>query len=708
MRRRLGSLLVGVGAASLAVFTVPAATATAGASSSAHTFTLTSSGTSTLVVGTTHWITTGTAGPSTTFVTTGTHTLSAAGAVASTAHTPDAAVEDHRATTTLPQAPGASPRGTLGQKHGPTGHLVSVVGTTVSGPTVGLTSVGGINAYDQGSLHPNYKATTPQPLPGVDVEPPDQGLCAGNGMIMEVNNMVAQVFTEKSMKPLGGARGMALEKLFKTPEVFGATGGGTLSVQGDPRCYYTPSTKRWFASQIWLTELGVTSKFSWAGELVAVSATTTPLGSWTVFFIPDQFNAKGIDHCNNLPITTLVQTATGKLVTGPADPCYGDQPLLGVDGNAVFISVNEFGLYKATGPFGVATEYVLSKTDLVAGTASPIYWGHLGDTVTRPTAGTCPSKPTGTTSSTGTALHCPFYSIVPANSDGVYLTKTGGTFYSLSNVTFTTSGGHQIAVWQFTNTDAVTTSGPHVTGSMTIVTTGSYTEPPNASQKSGPIPLGTYYEQILNAKSQALGITPPFRHPRPLPEGPIATNTDRVTTAAYDPATGALWGALNTGLRTTNSSQDGVFWVSAIPSGSGASLSASTAISGYLAAKGADIQFPGIAFTNSGKGLLDFSLSGSAYYPSTAYSMVGSNGPSGIYMASAGVGPQDGFSEYTPTYHTPRWGDYSTALATGTTFFFATEKINQSCSPGQFKATFTCGGTRDATANWGTSVNRLG
>lgn len=690
MKRKLATLLVGAGGIALAVLGVPAATTTvAGASTPAQTITLTPTGTMATVVSTTHWKDTAPAGPATSFTTTGPHPVTAAVAGVNTAHVPDAGVND-RGNTTLAHTPGAA-RGTLGQKHGPTGHLVSVAGTTVSGPTAGLTSVGGINAYDQGALHPNYASGVAQPMPGIDVEPPDQGLCAGNGMIMEVNNMVAQVFTASSMAPLGGTKGMALEKLFGTSEVFGGTGNGTLNVQGDPRCYYTASSNRWFASQIWLTELGATPTFSWAGEFVAVSTSTSPLGTWNVYFIPDQFNAKTVDNCNNLPLATL---------STKGDPCFGDQPLIGVDGNAVFISVNEYGLYKSTGPGGVATEYALSKTDLLAGTPSPIYWNHLGDQLTRPGAGTCPfGQPT--------AVHCPFYSIVPANSDSTYLTGTGGTFYSLSNVTFTTSGGHQIAVWQFTHTTMVTTGSGHVTVAMTVVTTQPYTEPPNASQKSGPIPLGTYYEQILNQRAARAGRPLPFKHTRPLPEGPLATNTDRVTSAAYDPATGALWGGINTGLATSNSAQAGVFWVTATPSGSGTGLSASGVQSGYLAAKHANIQFPGIAFTNTGKGVMDFSLSGSAYYPSTAYSLVGANGPSGIHMANAGVGPQDGFIEYTPTYHRPRWGDYSTALATGSTFFFATEKINQSCTPGQFKVTFTCGGTRDSTANWGTSVSRL-
>ena len=729
MKHRIGRFFVGAGAIALMALVIPAAgtasatpagarSSTARSSSarsssatpSAQTFTLTNSGATTTFVGKTKWSPTEGAGPTgkeaPTATAAGPHPLVPASRVS--AHVPDVGVTDR--SSTIPAARGSS---TLrGRARGQAAPGPTASPSALAGATPGLVSVTGTDAYDQGVLHPVYQARKPQPLPGTDVEPPDQGLCAGNGYVMEVNNMVVQLFDSSTMAPLS-THGMAMEKLFGAPEVFGSAGTGSFSVQGDPRCYYTPSTKRWFASQLWLTEVDSPRSFGWAGTFVAASTTTTPTGSWNVYFIPDQFNAQGVDNCNNTSFTTLFGKHT--TFTGPSNPCFGDQPLLGVNSNAVFISVNEYGIYRTDAPGGVATEYVLSKKELLHGKKSRIYWGHLGDTVTRPGAGTCPFKPTGTTSSTGTAVHCPFYSIVPAVSDGPYVTATAGTgtgtFYAMSNVTFTTSGGHQVALWKFTDTNAVTAGTAPITGSVTFATTVAYTEPPTAlvigtvtlneslaTQEQGPHPLGTTWKTIFG--------TTPIKWPRH--EGKIATNTDRITTAAYDPATGAVWGALNTGTQLSGRPEAGIAWFRVVPTGSGSTLSATNVASGLVSAPSANVYYPSIAFTKAGKGIMDYVLSGTTFYPSTGYSFVGTTGPtSTIHVARLGVGPADGFSEYTPSYDRPRWGDYSTALATGTTFFFAAEMVNQSCTVAQFQATFTCNGTRDRTANWGTSVNVL-
>ena len=192
------------------------------------------------------------------------------------------------------------------------GGAATVVGTRIGSADPGLVSVYGSNAYDEGVTH-----LVAGLLPGVDVEPPDQGLCEGAGYTVELNNMVINIFKSNGLTPLS-TTGEALENFFGTPEVFGAGNDGTYSVQGDPRCAYDPSTGRWFASQLWLDlnagSPGDNSPYGVAGTFLAVSQSSDPTGAWRVYFIPDQSNAQGASTCS---LST--------------NPCFGDQPLLGVD-----------------------------------------------------------------------------------------------------------------------------------------------------------------------------------------------------------------------------------------------------------------------------------------------------------------------------------------------------------------------------------------
>jgi hypothetical protein len=558
--------------------------------------------------------------------------------------------------------------------------------SAISGATRGLASTTGIDEFDQGITHPVTGKTTY--LPGVDIEPPDQGLCEGNGYTVELNNMVIQIFNSRTLKPVGSSPyGMALEHLFGTPEVFGGGSWGppSYSVQGDPRCIYDPTTRRWFASELWLTYDDALS-YQWSGFFVAVSKTSNPTGAWTSYFVPDQDNATHVDSCSN----TLTSSATPT-----HGPCFGDQPLLGIDQNTIYISTNEYSLVGLT-PGGAANVYFLSKSDLERGTGSPVYWAHLGDTVPRPGA-------------TTTYLDFPWYSIAPAQSDGSYVWKTTGTLYAVSNVTFTTTGGTSVAVWAFTHTRNINSFfGQPIDGTVTTVGGVKYLEPPEAVQKTGPVPLGHFWKTLYAGTPTK--VTPL----RTGAEGPVQTNTDRVTTVAYDPADGSLWAALNAGITPTGGpAVAAVAWFTMTPNLFNGNLQLWHPSSGFLSAKGANTYFPSITFDNTGTGLMTYGLSGTNYYPSSAYTFLNQWGPTGsIHIARAGVGPEDGFTEYTPSYNRQRWGDYATAVSDGNTFYFADEMINQSCTDAQYDpftktGTFTCGGTRDLFGNWGTAVMSL-
>jgi hypothetical protein len=105
-----------------------------------------------------------------------------------------------------------------------------------------------------------------------------------------------------------------------------------------------------------------------------------------------------------------------------------------------------------------------------------------------------------------------------------------------------------------------------------------------------------------------------------------------------------------------------------------------------------------------------FTLSGPDYFPTAAYSVFDGSGFHTIKVASAGVGPADGFTGYQPIAPdgVERWGDYSAAVSTPDgTVWVAQEYIAQSCTDAQYAADTTCGGTRTSLANWSTRISAV-
>jgi hypothetical protein len=147
---------------------------------------------------------------------------------------------------------------------------------------------------------------------------------------------------------------------------------------------------------------------------------------------------------------------------------------------------------------------------------------------------------------------------------------------------------------------------------------------------------------------------------------------------------------------------------------------------GYVSPAHEDLAFPVIAAPDHGPAALFFTLTGDGgptgadhggFYPSTAFGRLsagaGALQGSTVSVADLGQSPEDGFGEYLgfPDGISPRWGDYSAGVydPSSNKIFFSTNYIQfPNCAPPQFTLTLaTCGGTRDAMANWGTSVNSV-
>ena len=169
---------------------------------------------------------------------------------------------------------------------------------------------------------------------GAEFEPPDQGLCVGNGFVLEPVNSAFRIFRENGVSVAGPTNVNAI------------FGDGFKQFTSDPRCQYDPATRTWFATILFLNDTFTASRLE-----IAVRHAADPRGHWQHFRI-------NTTH-----------------VGGRGCPCFGDQPLVGIDSQNLYISTNEFSI---NGPqFNGAQLYIIDKRQLVNGAASPTFV-HLG------------------------------------------------------------------------------------------------------------------------------------------------------------------------------------------------------------------------------------------------------------------------------------------------------------------------------------------
>jgi hypothetical protein len=513
----------------------------------------------------------------------------------------------------------------------------------------------GLNAHDLAVTH------------GFVAEPPDQGLCAGNGYVVEMVNLNLQVFNSNLVALQAP---MVLETFFGEGIAFGAV-GGDVTIQGDPRCYYDANTQRWFLSNLVLDLSNNTSRFD-----VAVSTTSSPLGD---------FNLYTLDNTDN---------------ANPGCPCFGDQPTMGANHDAIFISTNEFSINNPV--FNGAVLYTIDKRALAAGADSAnTVVDFIGlDLQTPPT----PGLPQGTCTATF-GLDC-WASVRPTTSPTSGDTRFGGVEYLLSALDFAGQSDSRLGVWAVTNTSSIRNDSPAIGLQEATINTEKYIFPGFARQKAGPIPLGASGRYSCEPHT-------PCPHPTPQTEGPIQTNDDQIQSAVY--ANGLVWGGLTTTMPIVSRGRIGIAYFAVSPHLSNSGLTATIAKQGYLVKAGNDVEFPSIGVDSQGHGVVSFTLSGPDFYPTSAYATISRSGVGPVKVAALGQSPQDGFTEYefrngppSAGQYRPRWGDYSAAVPVGQTIFFASEYIQYAnCSNAAFTVDTTCGGTRSRAANWGTSINKV-
>ena len=126
---------------------------------------------------------------------------------------------------------------------------------------------------------------------GAEFEPPDQGLCAGNGYVVEMVNSAYTVY-----KP----DGTVVTGPFN---VNGPFDEGLSEFTSDPRCHYDAATHTWYATILFINSAYTASRVD-----LAVNTSGDPTKAWTSYEIN----------------TTDTGGATGPRHAGC--PCFGDQP----------------------------------------------------------------------------------------------------------------------------------------------------------------------------------------------------------------------------------------------------------------------------------------------------------------------------------------------------------------------------------------------
>jgi len=478
------------------------------------------------------------------------------------------------------------------------------------------------------------------------LEPPDQGLCVGNGYVVEAVNLVVGLRSAATNTRIGAVT--SLNKFFGLPSAIDRTNiifGPFLS---DPKCLYDNDTKRFFLTILELDTNPANGGFTGpSAVLIAVSKTSNPLDGFQIF---------------NLKTTN---DGTNGTPSHPDCPCYGDQPLIGMDDNGLYISTNEFSVFEDG--FNGAQIYGISKQKLAAaassGSTTPIPAAHVN-------AGAIPVPPAD--AAVGGVWYTVQPAVTPPNKPGNdgNSNKLKGIQYFLSALEFAGVPDNRVAVWALTNTNSLQSAAPNVQLSLDIVNTATaYISPPRSTQKPS-------------------AATPA---PRPIDGG-----DDRMQQVVMVDNT--LYGSLTTAIGTGATARSGIAYWGIKPSWPGGTLKGSVRVEGMVSVDNNFLQRPSVALNHQGNGVIAFSLIGPDYFPSAAYigfdKQQGAQGS--VYVAGAGVAPDTGFSGAAGGRQ--RWGDYSAGVDEAGNIWVAAEYIPV--------VTFGAA-AQGGSANWGTFVWRV-
>lgn len=476
------------------------------------------------------------------------------------------------------------------------------------------------------------------------LEPPDQGLCVGNGHVIDAVNDAFAVYDTSGARQ-GGFE--SLNQFFTNDHAIIRPSGPYGTFLSDPKCYFDQDSGRFFFTILTIAIDPATNAYlPHTSEMIAVSKSGTPTTS------PSDWYFTTIDTTND---------GTNGTPSHPGCPCLGDQPLIGSDKYGFYVTTNEYSLFEDG--FNGAQVYAVQKSALIAGT--------------KPNIQRIEGAPLASDYGDGEP-----YSLQPATTPtpAQFDLDNNGTEYLLGALEFgknVSNLDNRIAVWALTNTASLDSRRPAVAINDKVITSQVYGLPGAIVQPKGPTPQADALKEH---------------------EDLIDGGDDRMQVAVY--ANGRLWGAGDTTLKTpTGSSQVGVTYYVVDPSASGSAVDGTIVKQGYLSVEGGSVTRPSLGVTSSGKAVIGVSLIGAGFYPSAAYATlddVAGHAPTTLNVVSAGAAPSDGFTGYRAYGGSgvARWGDYGAAAVDGDSLWVANEWI-----PGLVQGS--------DIANWGTYVTKV-
>jgi hypothetical protein len=406
---------------------------------------------------------------------------------------------------------------------------------------------------------------------GAEFEPPDQGLCVGNGYVVEPVNSAYTIYRSSDGSKVAGP--------FNVNKMFGE---GFKQFTSDPRCYYDKTTNTWFA-----TILFISSNNKHGRTDLAVNPTGNPTTPWTVYHID------------------------GTDLGGNGCPCFGDQPLLGIDQYNVYISTNEFSIL---GPqFNGAQIYAISKAQLVALSqkVNVVHFGNL---------------------SIGGRIAS---SVQPALTYDV----DANAEYFMNSIDGFKGPSHRLGVWAMTDRQAVGKGGTPTLSSV-VISSEPYMVPPPAAQKGANTTLDSGDDRMQQTEF---------------------INHD-------------LWGALGTAVNIQGdpTQRAGIAWFDVQPYLVGNTLGGAVMRNqGYVALKGNYLIYPAIQVSPEGTAAIIMTLTGPTRYPSVAYVFMGAGWRSFGYVHLLAQGNTH-YSTQSTRWGDYSWAVLDPA---GESFWMATEYI---------------------------------